>query len=68
MYSRISSGDIPGDEQNTDSWYMDYPDGLPLSFLFLLVTANTSKFSLIGEEPRVLWTGHVQIKDSEIYL
>ena len=32
MYSRISSGDIPGDEQNTDSWYMDYPDGMPLSF------------------------------------
>ena len=44
MYSKISSGDIPGDEQNTDPWYTDYPDGLPLSVLFLLVTANTSKF------------------------
>ena len=42
MYSRISSGDIPGDEQNTNPLYMDYPDGLPLSFLFLLVAANTS--------------------------
>ena len=34
MYSRISSSDIPGDEQNTDPWYMEYPDGLPLSVLF----------------------------------
>ena len=44
MYSRISSGDIPGDEQNTDPWYMDYPDGLPRWTTFeFFVFASYSK-------------------------